>query len=189
MTDDDRRYDQLRSRLADQGRASAPPDLAAEVMRRVRAEPRGGERRLLRPAATLIAAALVVVAALAGIAHLGNGATGSSSSNGGKRAASSAVGGGGSSSAAPTTQGFDALRPVIVRHVASKNLGLIFDQARVPACPAGDRLTASVPRAQITQVEHQLRRAAAGAVSGADTRDVELHRAPKGQTRITITCP
>ena len=79
MSDDDR-YDELRRRLADAGRASAPPDLAPEVMRRVRSEPRGSRGRFLRPVAVLIAAAVLAVAALVGIAHLGNGTAGSASS-------------------------------------------------------------------------------------------------------------
>ena len=56
MTGNGHDHDELLRRLADEGRASAPPDLAPEVVRRVRAEPRHRERRILRPVATLLAA-------------------------------------------------------------------------------------------------------------------------------------
>ena len=187
MTDDDHRYDDLRRRLADEGRASAPPDLAPEVMRHVRAEPRRRERRYLRPAATLVAAAALVLAAVLGISHLGNG-TGSSASGGG----------GGEAAREPTASsalspkdlyGLPGADKVLVRHVAVQRLGPIFAPARVPACAAGDRLMAIVPAPQLRQVANQLRGAATDTVVGADTRDVELHRAPQGQARIRITCP
>jgi hypothetical protein len=186
MTDDDQRYDELRRRLADEGRASAPHDLAPEVMRRVRAEPRRQERRFLRPALTLVAAAALVVAAMLGISRLGNGGSSSGS-----------FGGGGGVSQAPETAaspGKDmangsAQGKTLVRHVEAQSLGPIFAPAKVPACPPGGRLAASVPAPQFRQVTDRLRSAAAGAAAGADTRDVELHRAPKGQARIRITCP
>ncbi|HET6850061.1 MAG TPA: hypothetical protein VFH74_14465 [Gaiellales bacterium] len=188
MTDDDRRHEELRRRLADEGRAAAPPDLAPEVMRRVRAEPRGRERRYLRPAATLIAAAAVAGAAALGISHLGNG----SSSSG----AMSGLAGGASQSAQPkATQtqdnvaGGGSTGSLLVRHVDSQRLSRIFAPAAVPPCASGARLTATVPAPQLRQVANRLRHAAAGTAAGADTRDVELHRAPKGQTRIRITCP
>jgi hypothetical protein len=186
MSDDDR-HDELRRRLADEGPASAPPDLAPEVMRRVRSEPRRERRSYLRPAATLIAAALLALAAVVGIAHLGNGQT-SSSSSGGGGAAGEAV------SQAPTASSpqkdmATGLTHLIIRHVAHQRLESIFAPSRVPACPAGKSIKAAVPAPQLRQVEDRLRGAAADAVVGPDARDVELHRAPKGQTRITITCP
>lgn len=190
MTDDDQRYDELRRRLADEGRAPAPHDLAPEVMRRVRAEPRRHERRFLRPALTLVAAAALVLAAVLGISRLGNGSASSGSVSGG--------GGGGVSQVPRTTASPEtdtasgsasAQGKTIVRHVAVQSLGPIFDQFTLPPCPPGNRFSASVPAPQLRQVADRLRTAAAGAVAGADTRDVELHRAPKGQARIRITCP
>ena len=180
MTDNGHDHDELIRRLADEGRASAPPDLAPEVMRRVRAEPRHRERRILRPVATLLAAAVLVVAALAGISRLGNGSAGS---------ASSAAGGGAEQGVTKSPQ-TDSLAPTasgkVIRHVGATALGPIFGKASVPACA---RLTATVPGPELHRVEQQLRGAAADTVAGAATRDVELHRAPKGQVRITITCP
>ncbi|HET7428600.1 MAG TPA: hypothetical protein VFJ66_04055 [Gaiellales bacterium] len=186
MTDDDQRYDELRRRLADEGQASAPHDLAPEVMRRVRSEPRRKERRFLRPALTLVAAAALVLAAVLGISRLGNGSASSSSSGGGEAASQAQA----PMTAAPSKDANGiAAQKTIVRHVAVQSLGPIFDQVALPACPPGNRFSASVPAPQLRQVADRLRSAAAGAAAGADTRDVELHRAPKGQARIRITCP
>jgi hypothetical protein len=185
MSDDDR-YDELRRRLADEGQAPAPPDIAPAVMRQVRSEPRGDRSRLLRPLAILVAAALLAAAALVGIAHLGNSSSSSSvgAAGGESRAPRSSSGANGIASDAAK-----APESVIVRHVDDTHLGPIFAPARVPACPAGKSLRAAVPAPQLRQVADRLRGAATGADAGPDTRDVELHRAPKGQTRITITCP
>src|SRR2546423_15461865 len=87
MTDSGHDHDELRRRLADEGQATAPPDLAPEVMRRVRAEPRRREQRILRPVATLLAAAVLVAAVFAGVSRLGG--SGSMSSGGGGEAAAS----------------------------------------------------------------------------------------------------
>ena len=63
--------------LREQGPAEAPPGLAPEVMRQVRAEPR--ERRMprvrWRPAAGIAAAAACLLALGVGLAHVGNGAS------------------------------------------------------------------------------------------------------------------
>ena len=71
--------------LREQGPVEAPPDLAPEVMRQVRAEPR--ERRVprirWRPAVGIAAAAACLLALGVGIAHLGSGGATSSSSGGG----------------------------------------------------------------------------------------------------------
>jgi hypothetical protein len=179
MTDNGHDHDELRRRLADEGQATAPPDLAPEVMRRVRAEPHRREHRVLRPVATLLAAAVLVAAVFAGVSRLGG--SGSMSSGGGGEAAAS--------QAAPKASG-QAVAPdahgKVIRHVGTTQLDAIFGQARVPACP---RLTASVPGPLLHRVEQQLSGAASDTAVGADTRDVELHRAPKGQTQIRITCP
>jgi hypothetical protein len=135
MSDDDR-YDELRRRLADEGQAPAPPDIAPAVMRQVRSEPRGDRTRILRPLATLVAAALLAAAAFVGIAHLG----GSGNSSSGEAAA-----GAGGGSQAPRSSGANGIasdaakapKSVIVRHVYDTYLGPIFAPARVPACPAG----------------------------------------------------
>jgi hypothetical protein len=181
MTDNGHDHDELRRRLADEGRATAPPDLAPEVMRRVRAEPHRREHRILRPVATLLAAAVLVVAVFAGVSRLGGGVTGSSAGSEGAAGVSQApkaAGHLGTSNAVPGG--------TLIRHVDKTALDSVFGQARVPACP---RFTANVPGPLLHRVEQQLSGAASDTVVGADTRDVELHRAPKGQTQISITCP
>lgn len=182
MTDNGHDHEELRRRLADEGQASAPPDLAPEVMRRVRAEPHRREHRVLRPVATLLAAAVLVAAVFAGVSRLGGSGSMSSGGSGGGEAA---AGVSQAPKAAGPTGTADANGKVI-RHVGTTQLYSIFGQARVPACP---RFTASVPGPLLHRVEQQLSGAASDTVVGADTRDVELHRAPKGQTQIRITCP
>jgi|SRR5690348_3366802 len=178
MTDSGHDHDELRRRLADEGQATAPPDLAPEVMRRVRAEPRRREHRILRPVATLLAAAVLVAALFAGVSRLGG--SGSMSSGGGGEAAASQAPKASDQAAIPDAHG------KVIRHVRTTQLYSIFGQARVPACP---RFTASVPGPLLHRVEQQLSGAVSDTAVGADTRDVELHRAPKGQTQIRITCP
>src|SRR5690348_15262054 len=125
MTDNGHDHDELRRRLADEGQATAPPDLAPEVMRRVRAEPHRREHRVLRPVATLLAAAVLVAALFAGVSRLGG--SGSMSSGGGEAAASQAPPSG--QAATPNATG------KVIRHVGTTQLYSIFGQARVPACP------------------------------------------------------
>ena len=182
MTDNGHDHEELRRRLADEGQATAPPDIAPEVMRRVRAEPRRREHRVLRPVATLLAAAVLVVAVFAGVSRLGGSGSMSSGGAGAAAGVSQApkTSGPTGTAAAPDSHGR------VIRHVGTTQLYSIFGRARVPACP---RLTATVPGPLLHRVEQQLSGAASDTVVGAGTRDVELHRAPKGQTQIRITCP
>lgn len=73
-------HEEIARRLREDGQAQAPPDLAGEVMKRVRSEPRRSTSAVRRPLVTLLAASLVTVALVAGLAKLGSG---SSSSAGG----------------------------------------------------------------------------------------------------------
>jgi hypothetical protein len=184
MSDDDRRYDQLRRRLADEGGATAPPDLADQVMRRVRAEPRRRDRRFLRPALTLVAAAALAAAGLVGLAHIDTGSSSSGSSAG------AAASGGGASSVAgsPEKQAGGLPRDgLTVRHVPNAVFEPLFG-VRAPACPGGNRIAVSVPPQRYGAVVRDVRGAAATAAT-QHTFDVELHRAPNGQARIRVTCP
>ena len=180
MTDNGHDHEELRRRLADEGQATAPPDIAPEVMRRVRAEPRRREHRVLRPVATLLAAAVLVVAMFAGVSRLGGSGSGSSAGSeaaaGGSLRAPDALG----QTVAPSASG------TLTRHVKAAALPTIFGAVKVPACA---RLSASVPGRLLDGVKQRLNGAASDTVVGADTRVVELHRAPKGQTQIRITCP
>jgi hypothetical protein len=189
MSDDDRTYDELRRRLADEARADAPRDLAGAVMRQVRSEPRPRDHRILRPMLTLVAAAALVVAALFGLSRVDLGAAGSSASSSGAgggqaetRAATSAAGG--------AESGNDLAKDnLTVRHVPHAVLQSLSVYG-VPACHGSRRIALSVPAPAFRKVARRVRGAAVtDAVVGERTYDVELHRAPQGQTRIRITCP
>jgi hypothetical protein len=190
MSDDDRDHGDLRRRLADDGPAPAPPDIAPAVMRRVRAEPRRREHRVLRPVATLLAAAVLVLAALVGISHLGGGESSSSSSGGGagEGALSAVAPSAGTTNQSATKVPGTAAGGIVVQHVGADTLKTLFGSSALPACPPGDRIRASVPLAEFHRLERRLRGAVADAAGGG-TRDVELHRAPRGQTQIRLTCP
>jgi hypothetical protein len=186
MSDGDPQYDELRRRLADEGSAKAPPDLADHVMHRVRAEPRARDRRVLRPLLTLAAAALITGAALVGVTHINPGSSSS---------ASSGAGGGQAASSAPQPQketagGAVDAQGVIVRHVSRDALGPLVGAPRAAVCQGADRIAVSVPAQAFSRVARSLRAAVAtDAAVGRRTLDVELHRAPKGQARIRVTCP
>ena len=55
-------HEQLARRLHEQGQAQAPPGLAGDVMRQVRAEPRQPQRTWLRPVALCAAVAVLLAA-------------------------------------------------------------------------------------------------------------------------------
>ena len=73
-------HEQLARRLHEQGQAQAPPDLAGDVMRRVRAEPRRPQRAWLRPVALCATVAVLLLAGIAGLTRIGG--SGQSSSAG-----------------------------------------------------------------------------------------------------------
>jgi hypothetical protein len=94
MTEPDETHEDIARRLRDTGLARAPDGLRADVMARVRAEPRRPPRRIvlprLRPLVPYAAAACLLAGAVVGLSHLSG--TGSSSSVG--AAASGPEGGG-----------------------------------------------------------------------------------------------
>jgi hypothetical protein len=93
---DPNEHDEIARRLRDEGLVEAPSDLAGEVMKRVRAEPRRSTSAVRRPLVTLLAAALITVALVAGIARLGGGSAstaGGGSTGGGAQALSHSAGG------------------------------------------------------------------------------------------------
>jgi len=84
----ERDHDEIARRLRETGTVSAPEQLRAEVMNRVRAEPRlrPSRRSLLMPMLPYAAAAAAVLAALVlAVSHLGggSGSSGSAASGGG----------------------------------------------------------------------------------------------------------
>ena len=80
---DPNQHDEIARRLREYGPVDAPSDLAGEVMKRVRAEPRRSTSAGRRPLATLLAASLITVALVAGIAKLGGGSSSSVSGSSG----------------------------------------------------------------------------------------------------------
>jgi hypothetical protein len=125
-------HEEIARRLRDDGQAQAPPDLAGEVMKRVRSEPRRSTSAVRRPLVTLLAASLITVALVAGLAKLGG--TGSGSAAGG------VSGGGGSHVQSPETSGGKGLAPIVeskrfddvprsvIRHLAANGL-IVLDSA------------------------------------------------------------
>jgi hypothetical protein len=190
MSDDPTQHDELRRRLAEQGAASAPPDLADEVMSRVRAEPRRRERPAwLRPTLGLVAAAVLVVAALAGISRINAGTSSGSSS------AAGAIAGPASSSEryAPGPASADQ---ALVKHVPAAQLqqllgvkaasGVLPSMSSITCQPA--RIDVRVPSAVYDSLQAQLRQAAAS-VSAARRVTVVLHRGGTAVRTLRVTCP
>jgi hypothetical protein len=75
-------HEEIARRLRDEGLAQAPPDMAGEVMRRVRSEPRRRTSSVRRPLTNLLAAAVIIAALVAGVAKLGGSGSGSASGGG-----------------------------------------------------------------------------------------------------------
>jgi hypothetical protein len=181
MSDDEREFEELRRRLADEGQAKAPGDLAGDVMHQVRAEPRRRPRRSLRPALVPLAAALLAAAALVGVSHLGGSASSGS-------AGSAAAGGAQDLGPVPSTVAHGVgSRGIVVRKVGLAQAGAVFGVSA--QCPVGDRLAVTVPDAEYNSVVTQLQALAARPAAGSRQVDVLLRHAPKAQTQIRITCP
>jgi len=185
--------DRLERLMREQGPAQAPPGLADDVMRRVRAEPRTTARRWLRPLAVPAAAAILVIAAVLGISRIGP--AGSSSSE-------SAAGGGGSAApsrapqaAAPSTQ---KSAPGSDNGVAGQSTlsgvprGELRDALRLaalPNCPAPVRLYAlHVPPGLYDSISHRLTHLAAASAPSASRVKVRLFSEDQA-VRPRLTCP
>ena len=93
----DERHDDIAARLRDEAGARAPDRLRADVMLRVRAEPRPRRirhrRQLWRPLGGLAAAACVLAALVFGLSHLKISSSGSESAGATSAAAAGAGGG------------------------------------------------------------------------------------------------
>ncbi|MDX6520624.1 MAG: hypothetical protein QOF08_1229 [Gaiellales bacterium] len=189
-------HDEIARRLRDEGPAQAPPDIAAEVMRRVRSEPRPA-RRVRGPLTNLLAAAVILAALVVGIAKLGG--TGSGSASGGGSVAETTSSGG--VAAAPVKHAYAGQSlviagvPVTALHGAGAidALGPVYDSAK--GCPNGllaqrRGVTLFVPAGSFSAVQQQLQ--SAKALTPYDTLRVRvrLRRAAAGAaTAYSITCP
>jgi len=179
------RHQEVARELRERGPAAAPPDLAGEVMRRVRAEPRHSTRSFARPLVTLLAAAVVALALIAGVAKLGGG-TGSSASGG-----STASGPEGVNAPAVGDAGSRVFGPVslsALRHLATV-YGAAFD------CPAAadalPRYALAVPYDSWDAVRAQLDDARKLLSHDSPRVTVQLKRLAQGAaaTGVEVTCP
>jgi len=145
-------HDRLTRLLREQGPAKAPPGMAGDVMRRVRAEPRPAERSRWRPAALLAAATIAIIAAVLGISRIGTGASssGSKANGGGSIARASAPkaspsAGGGSGQALSAGHVYKSVSPTALQGAFSVNLP-----------PCGTRYTLHVPATQLDTAARDL---------------------------------
>jgi hypothetical protein len=147
--------DRLARLLRDEGPAQAPGDLAADVMRQVRAEPRRRPRRWLPSLALPAAAAVALVAGVIGVSRIDLG-TGSSSSAASSAARGAANGGGTTSSAPETAPSVNGTHGAItLQHVPSKALAQQAGTALVP-CPANSIYALRVPVEAFAAVSDKL---------------------------------
>jgi hypothetical protein len=192
---DPENQEQIARRLREEGTAEAPPDLADEVMRRVRSEPRRSTSSVRRPLVTLLAAGLIIVALIGGISKLGGG-SGSASMGGStpEHAATGAKPAAGSKSAIVGSRVIENVPRSALRHLAAGPLLAPFTTDSVFA-PCGraadlgrpDRYTLSVPYEAWAPVQSQLEKARKD--SGASLVTVRLHRLAPGIARASVTCP
>jgi hypothetical protein len=192
-------HEDIARRLREDGPVQAPSDLAGEVMKRVRMEPRRSTSAVRRPLVTLLAAALVTVALVAGIAKLGGGSASSAGS----------VGAGGESEAHAPSSDKNALPEVVQSKVvdgvprsALKNLsipGVVLSSLDSPnlrcyaptnAFGAARALTLDVPFADWYPVQLQLRAARDSVTAATPGITVHLRRLAPGSTAgDAVTCP
>lgn len=182
-------HEQLARRLHEQGPAQAPADLAGDVMRRVRAEPRQPQRTWLRPVALCAAVVVLLVASIAGLARIGGSGQSSSASSAGETRAG--MGGGGAESNGDSiAKAPQALTGVgTQRDVAGVPTDKLATLSQLPFCPAQAHTYAlRVPVGRYTAVRHQLQAWAAAKPAGAPAYDVQILRAP-ASARLALTCP
>jgi hypothetical protein len=146
--------DRLTRLLREHGPAQAPPGMADDVMRQVRAEPRPASPSRWRPVALLAAAAIVVVAGVLGISRIGGSSSSSGLAGGERSSAPNAlpVPGGVSTSAGA---GKTPKAAPLYRSVSRTALGTAFG-VNVPACGAHPTYTLHVPAPQLDQAARRL---------------------------------
>ena len=175
--------EQLTRRLHEQGQAQAPADLAGDVMRQVRAEPRQSQRSWLRPVALCATVAVLLVAGIAGLTRIGGAGQSSSAGSAAETHAAGSAGGLGQSlgqKAAP-----DAFTEE--RRVAGVPTDKLATLSPLPFCPA-HAYALRVPAGRYADVSRQLLAWAAAGPAGATTNNVLVHRAP-ASARLALTCP
>jgi hypothetical protein len=179
-------HEQLSRRLHEQGQAQAPPGLAGDVMRQVRAEPRRPQRAWLRPVALCATVAVLLLAGIAGLTRIGG--SGQSSSAGSAAETHSAARG---ATGADKLQGQRATPDAVVpeRRVAGVPADKLATLSQLPFCAAQAHSYAlRVPADRYNSVSRQLQAWAAARPAGAPAYDVQIRRAA-ASARLALTCP
>ena len=178
-------HEQLTRRLHEQGQAQAPADLAGDVMRQVRAEPRQPQRSWLRPVALCATVAVLLLAGIAGLTRIGG--AGQSSSAGSAAETHSARSAAGPEKNLGQLASPDAVIPE--RQVAGVPADKLATLSPLPFCPAQAHAYAlRVPAGRYPTVSRQLQAWAAAKPAGAPAYDVQIRRAP-ASARLALTCP
>ncbi len=191
MTDNDHTdHEQLTRRLHEQGQAQAPADLAGDVMRRVRAEPRQQQRTWLRPVALCAAVVVLLAASIAGLARIGGSGQSSSAGSAASSLPRAAMGGGGAESYGDSSgKAPQDLHMPGQRQVAGVPTDKLATLSPLPFCPAHAHTYAlRVPAGRYADVSRQLQAWAAARPAGATTNNVLVRRAP-ASARLALTCP
>jgi len=179
-------HGQLARRLHEQGQAQAPADLAGDIMRQVRAEPRRREREWLRPVALSAAVVVLLAASIAGLARIGGSSQSSSAGSAAEtHAASSAEPqksqSQGSGGGAPSATALNNIRAVPADKLATLS--------PLPFCAAQAHSYAlRVPADRYNSVSRQLQAWAAARPAGAPAYDVQIRRAA-ASAQLALTCP
>ncbi|MGZ4480780.1 MAG: hypothetical protein ACXVY5_01125 [Gaiellales bacterium] len=190
MSDQDQEHPEIGRRLRETGLVSAPDDLADDVMRRIRAEPRSRARHRWQPlrvrALTFALAAALLTAAVLGISRLDLGSgSGSGSGGGAKQAATQGSAEGRSTSDALASPSSSPYRQFTVGAYALRRLATGGSHPFLYGVPlkrvkSGFELYA--PDARYARVAAALARAAAefsaadGAPGSVTVRLYHLHR-------------
>jgi hypothetical protein len=179
-------HEQLARRLHRQGQAQAPPGLAGDVMRQVRAEPRQPQRTWLRPVALCATVAVLLLAGIAGLTRIGgSGQSSSAGSSAETRSAGSANG--------PPQKNLgqlaspDAVSPE--RRVVGVPADKLATLSPLPFCAAqAHSYGLRVPTGRYAAVIRQLQAWAAAKPAGAPAYDVQILSAA-ASARLALTCP
>jgi hypothetical protein len=178
-------HHQLARRLHEQGQAQAPPGLAGDVMRQVRAEPRRPQRTWLRPVALCATVAVLLLAGIAGLTRIGG--SGQSSSAGSAAETRSAGSAAGAQKHLGQLASPDAVSPQ--RRVAGVPADKLATLSPLPFCAAQAHSYAlRVPTGRYATVIRQLQAWAAAKPAGAPAYDVQILSAA-ASARLALTCP
>ena len=190
-------HEEIARRLRDEGLAQAPPDMAGEVMRRVRSEPRRRTSSVFRPLTSLLAAAVIIAALVAGVAKLGG--SGSGSASGGGSVPESHAGG---TSAGAPAKSANTRNSILIPDVplsALHGAGALAQLGPIDSFQGmclSDRLaqrrgvTLSVPAGSFSAVKQQLTSARKLLPSDTPRVQVRLRGLAAGAaSRFSVTCP